>query len=217
MSDDHQKPKWYKSILSWFSSDSPSSGRSGSGSGSGSRTGNSGNDIPINPSPSIPLEECHSQNERVEIEKDFDINSLERDPGKRKSIWKYPLNEHDNVRRAYVVLRPFQPQLSEYPPSFDGSQNRKFNHKWFKDWPWMEYSIEFDKAFCFPCFLFDSNPSHYPAFTEDGFRGWKKANTKQSGFLAHVGSINSPHNTAMHKWDTLRNPSRHIERMINTQ
>ncbi|KAK9943937.1 hypothetical protein M0R45_009526 [Rubus argutus] len=180
MSDDHRKPKRYKNILSWFSSDSSSTRRSGnesgsgSGSGSGSRnvTENDGNDILVNPSPSIPHEDC--QNERVEIEQETDINSLERDPGKRLSIWKYPLNERDNVRRAYVVLGPFQPELSEYPYSFDGSQNRRFNCKWFKDWPWLEYSIEVDKAFCFPCFLFDSNPSHHPAFTEDGFRGWKK-------------------------------------------
>lgn len=189
MSDDHRIPKRYKNILSWFSSDSSSTGRSGSGrgSGSGSRnvTENDGNGIPVNPSPSIPHQDC--QNERLEIEKDFDINFLERDPGIRLPIWTYPLNERDTVRRAYVILGPFQPELNEYPSHFDGSQNRRFNGKWFKEWSWLEYSIELDKAFCFPCFLFDSNPSHHPTFTQDGFRGWKKINTKQSGFVIHVG------------------------------
>ena len=127
MSDDHQKPMRYKTILSWFSSNSPSSGRSESGSGSRSNIANSENE-PVIPS-SIPLENL--QNERVEVDADFDINALERDPGKRWPIWKYPSNEHDNVRRTYVVLRPFQPELSEYPTSFDGSQNRKFNQKSF--------------------------------------------------------------------------------------
>ncbi|PRQ39107.1 hypothetical protein RchiOBHm_Chr4g0421421 [Rosa chinensis] len=41
--------------------------------------------------------------------------------------------------------------------------------------------------------------------------------SKQSGILDHVGGVNSPHNTCMHKWDTLRNSSKHTERVISTQ
>nr|XP_011461679.1 PREDICTED: zinc finger MYM-type protein 1-like [Fragaria vesca subsp. vesca] len=73
-----------------------------------------------------------------------------------------------------------------------------------------------DKAYCFPCFLFDRYPSHHPAFTEHGFQGWKNIMSKQSGILKHMGGINSPQNTAMHKWETLRNPTKHIERVIST-
>ena len=102
MSDDHRKPKWYKNILSWFSSDSSSTRRSGNESGSRNVTENDGNDILVNPSPSIPHEDC--QNERVEIEQETDINSLEHNPGKRLSIWKYSLNEHNNAQRFYVIL-----------------------------------------------------------------------------------------------------------------
>ena len=40
--------------------------------------------------------------------------------------------------------------------------------------------------------------------------------SKQSGILKHMGCINSPHNAAMHKWETLRNPAKHIERVIST-
>ncbi|KAK9928233.1 hypothetical protein M0R45_025379 [Rubus argutus] len=123
MSDDHRKSKRYKNILSWFISDSPSSRRSGSERGSNTRnTENSANDIFVSPSSFISLEEC--QNERVEINGDIDINSLEHDPGKRLSIWKYPLNERDNFRRAYVALGPFQPELSEYPSCFDGNPTK---------------------------------------------------------------------------------------------
>ncbi|XP_062021391.1 uncharacterized protein LOC133737947 [Rosa rugosa] len=213
---DHRKPKRYKNLLSWFTSDTPSSG-SGNEIGSGSRnvTDNSVNDVLLNSCPSSPVEECG--NDRIETEVSFDVTSLERDPGIRRPICKYPLNERDNIRRAYVVLGPFQPQLSSYPSSWDGGQGQKFCHKWFKDWHWLEYSIELDKAYCFPCFLFDSYPSHHPAFTEYGFQGWKNVMSKQSGILGHVGGVNSPHNTCMHKWDTLRNPSKHIERVISTQ
>ncbi|KAM5586362.1 zinc finger MYM-type protein 1, partial [Rosa sericea] len=135
----------------------------------------------------------------------------------RRPICKYPLNERDNIRRAYVVLGPYQPHLSFYPLSFDGGQCRKFNPRWFKEWPWLEYSAELDKAFCFPCFLFDRYPSHHPAFTEHGFQGWKNVMSKKSGIVFHMGGINSPHNIAMQKWESLRNPSKHIERVISTQ
>ncbi|PRQ34413.1 putative ribonuclease H-like domain-containing protein [Rosa chinensis] len=41
--------------------------------------------------------------------------------------------------------------------------------------------------------------------------------SKKSGVVYHMGGINSPHNIAMHKWESLRNPSKHIERVISTQ
>ncbi|XP_024156063.2 uncharacterized protein LOC112164050 [Rosa chinensis] len=167
---DHRKPKRYKNLLSWFTSGAPSSDsvdgiRSGSGSGSRNVTENSVNDVPLNTSPSIPLEECH--NERIEREESFDVSSLERDPGIRSPICKYPLNQRDNIQRAYVVLGPY--------------------------------------------------PSHHPVFTEHGFQGWKNVMSKKSGVVYHMGGINSPHNIAMHKWESLRNPSKHIERVISTQ
>ncbi|PRQ22642.1 putative ribonuclease H-like domain-containing protein [Rosa chinensis] len=58
---DRRKPKRYKNILSWFTSDIPSSGSGneiGSGSGSRNVTENSVNDVPINDSPPIPLEDA---------------------------------------------------------------------------------------------------------------------------------------------------------------
>ncbi|KAL6225581.1 hypothetical protein ACLB2K_004430 [Fragaria x ananassa] len=90
----HRKPKRYKSLFSWFQTDTPPSG-SESGSVSENRRGteNSVNDVPkdvpLVSSISIPVEECRS--ERIE----------------------------ENVRRTYVVLGPYQPQLSSYPSSND--------------------------------------------------------------------------------------------------
>ena len=141
---DHRMPKRYKSLFSWFQKiDTPPSG-SESGSVSENRRGteNSVNDVPrdvpLVSSISIPVEECRS--ERIEVG-GFDITSLERDLGLRHPICQYPLNDQENVRRAYVVLQPCQPQLSSYPSSNDTCQGRKFNHKSFKDWPWLEYSV----------------------------------------------------------------------------
>ncbi|KAK9666171.1 hypothetical protein RND81_14G166300 [Saponaria officinalis] len=147
----------------------------------------------------------------------YDITSLERDPEKRHPIDSYPLNERDNIRRAYVVHGPYQPHLKNYPNNKRGAQGRRFCHKWFKEWHWLEYSIEHDKAYYFPCFLFDEFiPSRHPSFTEDGFNGWKNVMSKQSGMIFHVGGLTSIHNASMQKWENLKNPSRHIEKVINT-
>ncbi|XP_062028866.1 uncharacterized protein LOC133744851 [Rosa rugosa] len=88
---DHRKPKRYKNLLSWFTSDTPSSGSGneiGSGSGSESRnvTENSVNDVLLNSCPSSPVEECG--NDRIETEVCFDVTSLECDPGIRRPICK---------------------------------------------------------------------------------------------------------------------------------
>lgn len=38
----------------------------------------------------------------------FDVNCLERDLGKCLQIWEYPLNQRDEVRRAYLNWGPYQ-------------------------------------------------------------------------------------------------------------
>ncbi|KAL9665199.1 hypothetical protein QQ045_020611 [Rhodiola kirilowii] len=129
---DNRKPKRLKNIFSYFQSNvSPSGGKStyhDVGSGSDVRTRNISEEIVneklISPS-SISLED--GQNEKIMDEAAFNINSLERDPAKRQAIWKYPLNEQDNVQRAYVVLGANQPHLKAYPSTWDGGQYRKFN------------------------------------------------------------------------------------------
>ncbi|KAK1382646.1 hypothetical protein POM88_020381 [Heracleum sosnowskyi] len=40
----------------------------------------------------------------------FDLASLERDPGLRRPIWKYPPNVRDDIRREYIRLGPCQPR-----------------------------------------------------------------------------------------------------------
>ncbi|KAL9664524.1 hypothetical protein QQ045_019928 [Rhodiola kirilowii] len=161
------------------------------------------------------ISDTTSLDKRIEDEAISDTTSLERDPGKRQSIGKYPLNERDYVRRAYVLLGPNQPHLKCYPTTY-GVNGRRFNKDWFLEWPWLEYSIAEDKAYCFPCFLFDSYPSRHPQFTQNGFYGWKNMMCKSSGIVSHVGGINSIHSSSMCKWENLRNPSKHIERVMST-
>ena len=49
--------------------------------------------------------------------------NIERDPGLRKQICEYPVNQRDEIRRAYMNYGSYQPKLAEYPKSVMGKQN----------------------------------------------------------------------------------------------
>ncbi|KAK1403764.1 hypothetical protein POM88_003369 [Heracleum sosnowskyi] len=109
---------------------------------------------------------------------EIDLASLERDPGLRRPIWKYPPNVRDDIRREYIRLGAYQPQLrkDQYSPTEFGNQRRRFQAFWFNTFKWLEYSIAKDAAFCFPCYLFEKDASSQHAFTIDGFKSWKSFN-----------------------------------------
>ena len=48
------------------------------------------------------------------IANEFNPNAIERDPGKRKQICEYPPDIQDQVRRAYILKGPMQPDLNKY-------------------------------------------------------------------------------------------------------
>lgn len=48
---------------------------------------------------------------------EVDISSLERDLGLRPQMLDYPVNQRDEIRRAYLKVDPYQICLSKYPLS----------------------------------------------------------------------------------------------------
>ena len=58
---------------------------------------------------------------RIESDSDrVDLKSLPRDPGLRPQIWDYSMDQHDDIHRTYIMLRPYQPILPEYPLTGSG-------------------------------------------------------------------------------------------------
>ncbi|KAL5854183.1 hypothetical protein ACOSQ4_003985 [Xanthoceras sorbifolium] len=184
-------------------------------------------DAPFCPPPSKPEpstdEHRPSKSPRVEPEEvDNNKNSLVRDSGLRQQICDYPINEQDEIRRAYIKAGPYQFQLSEYP--FSKSKHpRRFQFWWFEKFHWLEYSPSKDAAFCLPCFLFakPGGPGPYGsnAFTLDGFRNWKKVNDgTRCVFKKHVTEEPcSAHNVAVQSCNDLMNQGCHIDKAINRQ
>ncbi|XP_057740190.1 uncharacterized protein LOC130957341 [Arachis stenosperma] len=166
---------------------------------------------------------AHQHESKVSrLERDVDISLLERDPGKRRLIWQYNVNERDKIRRAYIIAGPYQPTNISYPASGNNNHRRYFQSSWFKKFPsWLEYSPEKDAAYCLPCYLFSK---HYGArndgknaFSELGFSNWKKVNNGVNcAFVCHEGSIpNSPHNLCVKSCDDLMAHSKHIDKVLD--
>ncbi|XP_021723948.1 zinc finger MYM-type protein 1-like [Chenopodium quinoa] len=102
----------------------------------------------------------HEEGPSIIDNDNVDINSLERDPGLRPPIWAYPIGKRNEIRRAYIKLGPYQPQLAEYPFSGPTKHRRRFQSTWFVKFPdWLEYSPSKDDAFCLPCYLFTETPN----------------------------------------------------------
>ena len=99
----------------------------------------------------------------------YDINRLPHDPGKRRSILKYPVNDQDAIRRAYIIKGPFKPFAHDFPKRKISGKDRGFNYCWMYNQDWLEYSIKKDVVFCFICYLFKKGTGS-DTFTIDGWK-----------------------------------------------
>ena len=69
-------------------------------------------DVPILENVDIPIpENDHIPQTKF---KKVDIDFLDYDPGTRKEIWKYHVNQRDDIRRAYIKNCLHQPRLDTY-------------------------------------------------------------------------------------------------------
>ena len=82
---------------------------------------------------------------------------------------------------------PTQPANISLPAAVMGSKKRSFDPEWYRQYNWLEYSIEKDAAFFFACRFFSSAAVCWsrpePTYTSIGFRNWKHA-TGTTGALA---------------------------------
>ena len=96
---------------------------------------------------------------------------MDYDPGTRKQILEYHVNQCDEIRRAYIIKGLHEPPLKTFKKS--GKHNRRFQASWFENYStWLEYSPTKDATYCLSCFVFH-NPKGVVGqniFTIGGFR-----------------------------------------------
>ena len=91
-----------------------------------------------------------------------------------------------------------------------------FNLAWFKEYKWLEYSIEKNVAYCLYCYLFKSdfgNQAGGNSFVTEGFSNWKK----KERIEIHVRAHNSAHNQARQKCEALLNHTQSIITFFDKQ
>ena len=112
----------------------------------------------------------------------------------------FPVNLFSVGNLSTLADGPSQPKLpvTSYPRD---KKNRYFRAVWYESFPWLEYSIDKDKAFCFACRNFSTSTSKSdPAFTKVGFSSWSKAMENNRGFKVHDAS--SDHLFSMTRWES---------------
>ena len=108
---------------------------------------------------------------------------------KSTCVDKLPLSSRDlDLPSDLGDNAPAQPRSVKPPKTSFGSQARSFQNKWFKERPWLEYSVKNDACFCFPCRKYLTGNEKDTIFTRDGFRNWKTACETSKGFAKHSSS-----------------------------
>ncbi|KAJ9557603.1 hypothetical protein OSB04_012217 [Centaurea solstitialis] len=145
----------------------------------------------------------------------FDLNDLPSDPFDRPPIDSYRPNQRDDIRRHYLVKKAFQPCSHKFPYKEYSSGKRCFSVQWFDSFPWLEYSVKANKAYCLYCYLFKEdvgNQGGKNVFSSEGFGNWSKSGV----FKEYVGLVKSHHNKAMQKCDDLLKQKQAINVKLNT-
>lgn len=82
-------------------------------------------------------------------------------------------------------------KLFKFPFTGEGKDRRSFQLKWIQEFPWIEYSVSRDAAFCYVCrkFAFGNTSNNCDTtFTIKGFDSWKNALGENKGFRKHQNS-----------------------------
>ncbi|XP_071705044.1 uncharacterized protein [Rutidosis leptorrhynchoides] len=148
--------------------------------------------------------------------KNIDVNDLPWDPADRKPILDYNPNQREEIRRLYCQRGPCQPSGYLFPQKTIGDKERRFVSTWYKDYPWLEYSVKANKVYCLCCYLFRDQfgqQAGSDAFLSSGFDSWGK----KKRLAIHVGDITSFHHKALKKCEDLMKPKQSIVVLFHRQ
>ncbi|XP_071681533.1 uncharacterized protein [Lolium perenne] len=141
-----------------------------------------------------------------------DLGALKHDPGMRIPIKRYAVNDQDRVRRRYIEMGPCQPKNHKFLITNKSGRERHFCRAWFKEFPWIEYSVEKDAAFCFVCYLFKDRTKcpGGDSFVKNGFRNWNM----KSRLKRHEGDVSSAHAESQEKYNMFTTPKASIQECL---
>ncbi len=155
-------------IYNAFTEDEKQSGGGGAGEDAGGQSGQSED---------VEERDRQETGERHEDSTETDM-SVEEDTGQTQGARRKTIQTENAVRDVSDLGQkcdgPNQVKLSEYPQQRFRVRKRSFSANWFSHFPWLEYSVSKDAAFCFSCRMFGRNIRH-DNFVSTGVSNWKKA------------------------------------------
>ena len=144
---------------------------------------------------------------------------VSHDPGCR------PKTINDEQRRYLIKMGPFQPVLHSFPKNKNMKASRdtcSFSPRWYSDYPYIEYSIEKDMAYCFVCKLFSHgiDRENSEEVWIEGFCNWRKAMSsqgkgKQGKIPTHFQS--NSHKAALMDFAKFCNQSEHVDLLLDKE
>jgi hypothetical protein len=107
------------------------------------------------------------------------LSKLHEDPSKRKTIIYFHPNQHEDIRRNYLMWGPHQPCPSKFKPIMIGKSKMHFIADWYDMHAnRLEYNEAEDKAYFLCCYFFrdniKGNEDEHDAFVREGYVNWKK-------------------------------------------
>ncbi|CAF0951900.1 unnamed protein product [Rotaria sordida] len=111
--------------------------------------------------------------------------------------------------KDHILLGPFQSKTK-----FPTVNGRHFRAEWYNTYPWLEYSLELNHAFCFPCRLRNER-KHETAFTATSFNQWKNGTLRLNDHQAA-----NCHKESFERWKkTLQNYNNNTDvlKLLNQQ
>ena len=144
---------------------------------------------------------------------------VSKDPGLRPPITT------ERQRLYLAQIGPQQPKLFNYPQNEDitlSSKQNRFTAVWFSQYPFLEYSIEKDAAFCYVCQMFPTGIDRERStqnWSSTGVRTWDKMKSRGSGnpgkLSEHFSS--KAHNAAFRDYVNFMSNNSHADSLLDTE
>ncbi len=126
---------------------------------------------------SCHLVRLHLLNTETESEKELETDTADNLELSSYLVQSASNNKAPSDLASCSTESPRQPAIKFPRRVFGNCRKRGFNIEWYNCFPWLEYSIERDTAYCYPCRLFTAKQHHSKDsnFTANGFHNWKNA------------------------------------------
>ena len=155
----------------------------------------------------------------VHVDEDDIPEPISNDPGLR------PVKKSKQQRLYLAQIGPTQPKLFTYPQNNEitsSNKQNRFTSVWFSQYPFLEYSIVKDAAFCFVCQMFATGIDRERSgqnWSCTGVRKWDKMKSRGAGSPGKLSEhfSSKAHNAAFNDYVHFMSSNCHVDSLLDTE